>query len=436
MQNARASRISAVVIACVSALAFVPVVLDHGGLISWFLAAVAYVAILALLWRQVVIVDVMRESFARHVESLERDQQGLERRLNESERVLAEAKREEAVRLLEFEKEKSKIAATLLEETSRADSNQRKVEEFEATVARLNRENAGMADQRADAISRRQSLQNQYFELEKTANEIRAIHLEKSEQQRRTLTELDQLQNDLKKIQTERESATADVARLKREVETLGMQHSNTGLRESKLKSQVAELEARVETSDRELRNLKANTALQEELASRRAEIGRLCEQIDDLTRQRDAAIERGALLEQEKSEVSAKLPELTAQLARTDSIIEQLQDECRQTRGEPRHEMARHFVWKINFFKEQEVVLNFVNDGAEVDLIEARTEPELRCEIPGNKRLERGAEGRIRVTSGQRLPGEFVLKVRYTIYPQEASLKIRPFDSAKIERI
>jgi F0F1-type ATP synthase membrane subunit b/b' len=440
-QRARVRGASAWLIVAAAALAFIPPLANLGGWTAWSWAewvfAVVFCALIVfLVWRQLAGFDAFLRSVARQTEAFESDKKDLLRRVSDSERLLAQAKRETDERLRQSEREKTELAARVEEEKRRAAAQQAAKEEIQRAVAQLSREKDDLATQGAEAIARRQSLQKQYIDLEKTANEVKAAYTEKADHQRRALAELERLRADLKDIQAERDGAQAEASRLRRQIETLGMEQSNAALRETKTKTEAADWKARAEAAERQARNLQANTALEEELSSRRTEIERLCQKVDDLTRQQDLTVERSRLLERERDETNAQLPALSRQIESLEQVIGQLQDECRNGHLEPRHEMDRHFVWRLNFFKEQEVILNFFNQGAQVDLVDVFTEPELICEIPGKRRLGRGAEGRIRVAAAKALPPEFTLKVRYTIYPQEAALRIRPFDSAKIERI
>jgi len=436
LRKMRAGRMSACLLVVLSLLALVPSLAGHVAWSIWLFAAVAYFMAVFLLWRQWLGFDSMRDIILQQRESFDSNKEGLTRRMNESERLLAQAKRESAERARQSEQQTAEFAAALEEERKRGAAHFAAYEEIQQALAQLNRENDSLASQEAEAVSRRQSLQKQYSELEKTANEMKAAYTEKADSQRRTLTELERLKSNIKETLAQRGNAETEALRLKRQLETLGMEQSNALLRETNSRNEAAEWKARAEAAEQESRNLKANTALQEELASRRNEIESLYQKIEELTRQRDLATEHGRLLEREREDLAAQLPPLHRQLESLQEVIGELQDECRNAHLEPRHEMARHFVWKINFFKEQEVVLNFLNDGPEVDLVAVRSEPDLACEIAGKSRLGMGAEGRVRVSAPRRLPEEFILKVRYTIYPQETVLRLRPFDSSKLERI
>jgi chromosome segregation ATPase len=436
LQKVRAGRRTAWLIVAVSLLALVPPLASNGPWGVWLFAGLAYCLVVFLLWRQLLGFDFVRGIITQQRDTFKSDKESLLQRAAECERRLAQIKRESENRSCQWEKERTDFVRLLEEEKKRSATHKAEYDQIQQALAQLNHENGGLARQEAEAISRRQSLQKQYSDLEKTAGEMKAAYTEKAESQRRALTELDKLKCDLKETQAQRGHAQAEVERLKRQLETLAMEQSNILLRETKSKNETAQWKVRAEAVESEIRNLKGNAALQEELASRRTEIERLCQKIENLTQQRDLADERGQLLERERKTLTMQLPALNGQIESLQQVIGELQDECRNGHQEPRHEMARHFAWKLNFFKDQEVVLNFLNEGAEVDLVEVRTEPELTCEIVGKRLLAKRADGRVRVSALQRLPEEFLLTVRYTIYPQQAVLRIRPFDSPKLERL
>ena len=418
------------------AVAFIPPFLPPGGLTKWLLPVCLFSLMVFLSLLQLRAMRQMRGTLARDQEAWETGRRVLERRVSEGEKVLAQSQREAESRWQESEQEKASLVERLARERERADSSGAALQEIQEVLARLRREVSELADERAQAISQRQSLQKQYFELERTALEIKALHTGKAEAYHQTLAEMHKLGADLKDLHAERESMQAEVARLRREGETLRMDQTNAGLRGEKWKAEAGEWRARAEAAESEMHKLKASTALTEELAARRAEIDRLYQQIEALTQQRDLGMERCKLLDRERTELKDQVPKYTSQIESLNQVIAELQDECRNAHQEPRHDMARHFVWRLNFFKEREVQLSFLNEGVSVDLVSLRTEPGLPCEILKERRLAGGLEGVVRISSPNPLPGEFLLKIVYTIYPQEFTLKVRPSGTPRIERI
>jgi hypothetical protein len=248
----------------------------------------------------------------------------------------------------------------------------------------------------------------------------------------------EQAKAELDRLRANEAQIAAECQRLRNQGERMELELRGFQFRERALSEEVEILRRKAADAMAAAQSASAQRALHEELAARRNELDRLGEELSHQKSQVELARERASLAERSREEAAATIQRLEEKIEASDSVIGELQDEVRNVSAEPRSDMAKHFSWRLNFFENQEVKLNFTNDGAMVDLIDVFAEPAVPCAFEGTRRLQRGADGTVlvRPAKGAKLPDDFKLTVRYTLRTQSALFRLRPFSANKIERL
>jgi len=349
-------------------------------------------------------------------------------------RLQADGKR----RTTAFESERDTLTARLAKVTAELAESRAALDSLQSAVGQLKDQNSMLQSERADAIQRRQLLQAQYQELENTSRALGSSHTERTAQYRAAMDSAEQVRSELERLRASETALETECQKLRHQVERLELERRSFDLRERALRDEVELSRRNVAEAMSRAESASAQRGLHEELAARRAELDRLADEIAHLKSQLDMARERAALAEQAREDAASTIRRLEEQVAASDAVIGELQDEVRNVSTESRSDMAKHFTWRLNFFESNEVRLSFVNDGATVDLVEVKTEPALNCGFDGARRLERGGDGAvvIRPNKGAKAPDDFRVTIRYTLRPQEASFRIRPYAPNKIERL
>lgn len=308
-------------------------------------------------------------------------------------------------------------------------------EHLRAELQQLLADNQTLQNQHTETLERRRVLEGQYLELEASARQLGAAHSARAERHRVALDEVGELRASLQQLTRDLEAAKGEKSRLQSELDLSVAERRNLELRSARLEASVTEWRERAQTVEDAARRQKVDHALEEELAARRREIQELCAELDTQRAQRELADEQARLAVAGQQETDADLKQLKEAVRQREVLIEELQAECRRQHDEPGLDMMNHFAWKVNYFGDKEITLTFINGGTALEFIELKTEPPLACELPQQRTMLRGAEGRLRISSATVLPPEFLLRCRYTIYPQEAVLRLRPKGAVKVER-
>lgn len=352
----------------------------------------------------------------------------------EINRLQADVKR----RTVAFDAEKDDLSKRLAKAVSELDETRARLEALQSSIGELTNQNVALQSERAEAIQRRQLLQAQYQDLETTSRQLGASHTERTVQYRSALEVAEQAKVELDRLRASEAGLAAEGQRVRHQVERLEQELRGFEFRERAFKMEVETLRQKAADATAAAQSASAQRALHEELAARRTELDRLAEELAHQKSQVEAARGQAQLAERAREESAAAIQRLEEKVEASDSVIGELQDEVRNVSTESRSDMAKHFVWRLNFFETQEVKLNFANDGATVDLVDVFAEPSIPCTFEGGRRLERGGDGVIlvRPPKGAKLPEEFKLTVRYTLRTQSATFRLRPFSPNKIERL
>jgi len=309
-------------------------------------------------------------------------------------------------------------------------------EHLRSELRRLLADNQALQAQQAETLERRRVLEGQYLELEASARQLGAAHSARAERHRVALDELGQLRTGFQQLNRDLEAAQAEKARLRSELDLSVAERRNLELRAARLEASITEWQERAEAIQAAARRQEVNRALEEELAARRREIQQLCAELETQRAQRELAEQQAQAATTTQHETETEFKQLKDAVRQREQVIDDLQAECRRQHEEPRQDLMSHFVWQVNYFGEKEVLLTFQNAGASLDFIELVTEPTLMCELPPQRTVPRGSAGRLRISSPTALPQEFLLRCRYTIYPQEAAFRLRPAGPVKLERL
>src|SRR5262249_31603058 len=179
-----------------------------------------------------------------------------------------------------------------------------------------------------------------------------------------------------------------------------------------------------------------SDLAVRDQVLARDREIEKAVENEKAMGRACETLKEHCQALETDKSELQSKVADLERKLAEAEQLIKEVHESYREKLAESKPAIADHFTWKVNFFHENEVILNFFNRGLPMDLIEASSQPAVDIELPSERHIARDAEGKVRFFSKATLPQEFLVRIRMTAIAQETSFRIRPFAETKIERV
>jgi predicted nucleic acid-binding Zn-ribbon protein len=337
-----------------------------------------------------------------------------------------------------FDAEKDDFSQRLAKVASELAESRAQLHALQASIGELTNQNATLQTERAEAIQRRKMLQAQYQDLEVTSRQLGASHTERTVQYRSAMDVAEQAKAELDRLRANEAGIAVECQRLRHQVERMEQELRGFQFRERALNEEVEMLRRKAADATAAAQSASAQRALHEELAARRNELDRLAEELSHQKSQVEVARERTSLAERSREEANATIQRLEEKVEASDSVIGELQDEVRNVSAEPRSDMAKHFSWRLNFFENQEVKLNFTNDGATVDLIDVFAEPAVPCAFEGNRRLQRGADGTVlvRPAKGAKLPDDFKLTVRYTLRAQSALFRLRPFSANKIERL
>jgi len=288
----------------------------------------------------------------------------------------------------------------------------------------------------SESLMRRQALEGRSTDLDRRLAELRDAYGGDFAQIKEARQEVLRLGENIHALQAELQVHRDRSVKLQRELEVVTLERSNSELRQSQLERDLGAFRSRAEGAEKTVQYLEADRPAEEELAARRRENERLLANDQILKRECQALKERAEIIEAAKSALAAKASEYEAQAAQTEVVISELHQRLRERLVEAKGEVPEHFVWKVNYFRDNEVTLNFINRGIPIDLIEATSKPALSVELSSGQHLGRNEEGRVKFSSRQTLPQEFVVKVRFTAFAQEASFRIRPFQETKIERL
>ncbi len=337
-----------------------------------------------------------------------------------------------------WDAERLDLDTRLRQATGDLATNRTELETLQAAWAQLREQNGTLSAERADALQRRQLLQAQYQDLEVTSRQLGASHAERSAQYREALDSAGQVRSELERLRVSESTLTTEAQKLRHQVERLDQERRSFDFRERALREEVETLRRNLAEAKSTAQAATTQRALTEELTSRRAELDRLSEELAHQREQSRLAVSRAELAERAREEVAAQLSRLQERLEATDVVIGELQDEVRNVSKESKSDLAQHFVWRLNYFENDEIRLNFTNDGPAVDLVALRCEPALPCAFEGERAVARGGEGTVvvRPVRPAKAPDEFRLTIRYTIRSQDAGFRIRPYSANKIERL
>jgi hypothetical protein len=233
------------------------------------------------------------------------------------------------------------------------------------------------------------------------------------------------LKENVHTLRAESDSLRQSSARLQRELEVAARERSDTEQRLSQMKRDLDLIRSRAEGAESRVTYLESELPTREQFVARR-EIEKLLED--------ERAVKRE--LESEKSALESKVVELKQQAGEAEQLIKELHERWQERVAESKPQVADHFTWKVNYFHDNEVILNFVNRGLTMDLIDTTSQPPLAVEVPAGRHLGRNESGTIRFSSKTLLPQEFLVRIRMTTFAQEASFRIRAFADNKIERV
>lgn len=345
-------------------------------------------------------------------------------------------------------------ARTEFEEQARIRFRQAEARATEADTraAAVAGEMAGLQSQMDEMGGQKQSLQLELRETaaRRAALETRNLDLEErlrdfSEQTGEESVRLKTAERELKRVleseavlRAEGDTYRSHALELRRELDALTAEHANSRFRESQIAQKLQRLEGRATGAEELAQAAQMKLADDEPQETLRRELHRLQAGEKAWQRESQALRERGGLLETELTAAQDELRTQTAKAAEAQALVDELHQNLRSARAEPKLQMAEHFVWKVNYFHSKEVTLNFINKGLDMDVIAVETEPRVAAELPGARFLPRGAEMRVKFATGTdaNLPQEFVVRLVYSVIRQEARFRLQPFEANKIERL
>jgi chromosome segregation ATPase len=277
----------------------------------------------------------------------------------------------------------------------------------------------------SEASARRRLSETRIADFDRRLREVGEAHAANAGKLKESEQEVLRLKENVHTLRAESDSLRQNSARLQRELEVAARERSDTELRLSQMKQDLDLLRSRAEGAEKRVTYLESELPTQEQFVARR-EIEKLL--------QDERAVKRE--LESEKSALESRAAELEQQAGEAEQLIKELHERWQERVAESKPQVADHFTWKVNYFRDHEVVLNFVNRGLRMDLIDATSQPALAVEVPADRHLARNESATIRFSSRALLPQEFLVRIRMTAFAQEASFRIRPFADNKIERV
>jgi chromosome segregation ATPase len=313
----------------------------------------------------------------------------------------------------------------LAEEQARTDAALQKAESLRIENARLLAEQSRHDQELSEASARRRLSETRNQDVEQRLREVENAYAASAGKLKESEQEILRLQDNAHTLRAEGDSFRQNSGRLQRELEVAARERSDTELRLSQMKQELDLLRSRAEGAETRVRYLESDLPAQEQFAARR--------EIEKLLRG-EQAVKRE--LELEKSTLESKVALLEQQAREAEQLIKELHKRWQERVAESRPQVADHFAWKVNYFRDNEVILNFVNCGVPMDLIDATTQPALAVELPADRHLARQESGTIRFSSKTVLPQEFLARIRMTAFAQESSFRIRAFADNKIERV
>jgi hypothetical protein len=290
---------------------------------------------------------------------------------------------------------------------------------------RLLAEHRRLEQEVSEASARRRLSDTRMEDFEGRLREVGGAHAANAGKLKESEKEVLRLKENMHTLRAENDSLRQNSARLQRELEVAARERSDAELRLSQINQDLGLLKRRAEAAESRVTYLEGELPAQEQFAARR-EIEKVLED--------ERAVRRE--LELEKSALESKVAVLTQQAGEAELVIKELHGGWQQRVAESKPEVADHFTWKVNYFRDNEVILNFVNRGVPMDLIDATSQPALAVDLPAGRHLARNESGTIRFSCARILPQEFLVRIRMTAFPQEVSFRIRAFADTKIERV
>jgi cell division protein FtsB len=366
-----------------------------------------------------------------------RTEQTLSRQISHLEEALGSIQRE-GINEQNALKDQIRTGVRELERLGRSRADlESQLETLRSEHGHLKTEWQGLRNQLSDCQSRRQILESRNSELDARLAKLGEEHVQGSDRLRHSELETRKLTETVDSLRRESEVLRAHGLRLRQELDAVTIQLSNQAIARDRLDLELESTKRLADGAEQRMRELEVDRPANEELASLRRTMDEMLLKERASGRERDALMERCRMLESEITDLQADLGRSHVRQTAAEQLIKELHSVSSRSLAEDKCRVAEHFVWKLNYFRDNEVVLNFENHGVPVDLMDVLSVPVVDADIAGARRVERHAESSIRLRTTRRLPEEILVRVRYAVFSQEASFRLRPFDgSAKIERL
>jgi len=407
--------------ATVFIFAIVPAFLDPSVRLRWALAAGAFVLSVGILgWAR----PPIRRICALLLEAAQRAEADRGRILELEEscgRTELEKKNAEA----ELETKAREHVGHVAEEQARTAAAIQQAESLRLELERLRTEHHRLNQELSESSARRRLTETRNQDFDRRLREAEDAYAASVSKLKESEQAVLGLRETARALRSEGESFRQGSVRLQSELELVAKDRSNMELRLSQTKQELELLKSRADGAEARVSYLESGLPAQQATAAR--------QEIEKLLQAEQAAKRE---LEVEKSGLESKIVELEQQARKDAQVLKELHEVCREKLAEPKPQVAEHFTWKVNYFHDNEVIFNFVNRGLPVDLIDATCDPALTVDLPSVRHVGRNEPATIRFSSRTILPQEFMVRVRMTVFAQEASFIVRAFDETKIERV
>lgn len=409
--------------------------------VGWIGAILFTVGSAVLLWKTR---TAWMESFlrmCREREELERSREMAADRAMRAEFALQQLEQDHEVELQilrrELESQQKTQQLRMTEEAAKmlgkADAARR---DAEAERDRLSTECRSAKDALAECLARRQSSELRLTEWDQRLHLLAEERSVLAGDLRLARLEIQRLSDESRRSDADAVAFSNQVIRLSKELEAARLERANLELRLTQASDQAAALDFRAESAEMEAASLQRDRQSHHQLDWQRAELDRLANDNRAVEREREALKQRIQILEAAQDTVQQELARYRATISESQALIASLHQTLQTGAAEEKLDVASHFIWVVNYFRENEVLLQFENRGVPMEIIDVHTEPELLGQVESGRSVGPGATGRLKMTGPGKLPNEFVARVKFTIFPQEAAFRIRPFADQKLERL
>lgn len=300
--------------------------------------------------------------------------------------------------------------------------------EFESNAQSSQRDYEETQKKRRDAEVRAEEMARRVEELREKLG-IRSDLLAVRDEDVRKLRESNE------RVSEAADSARRSVGKLQDDLETTSRRLRDSESDLKRARERLESASAKEKSLHDKVKSLEANQENQRKIAENTKEITELRQQLAVSKENEQSERSRNRTLEDENGSLVKQVREQERANETIRKSLEILQNNYDAQRADPVYDAGNHLAWTTNYFSENKVTLQFINDGARIHMKNVKTDPPLPVEWEIGKIIENGQASKIQLESDKPLPEEFKLFFEYSLHAKKLELTIRPQGSPNIVR-